>query len=115
MTTLSIDAIPFDFDKGNRRLLKKLLRQLGAEALTLYRLGLAVKNKDYALATPDLMMVLAALGYVANPLDVVPDFVPVAGLGDDALVVAAVVAKLGYELICFRSWERRHHNGRYDG
>lgn len=36
-------------------------------------------------------LLLAAIGYIALPLDLVPDFIPVAGQLDDAILVAAVL------------------------
>lgn len=48
-------------------------------------------------------MVVAVLGYLALPFDVVPDFIPVAGQLDDALVVAltlrAILRGAGPEMI----------------
>jgi uncharacterized membrane protein YkvA (DUF1232 family) len=40
------------------------------------------------------LLLLALLGYLALPFDLVPDFVPVAGQLDDALVVALVLRSL---------------------
>jgi uncharacterized membrane protein YkvA (DUF1232 family) len=48
-------------------------------------------------------VVIALLGYLALPIDVVPDFIPVAGQLDDAVVVAlalrAILRAGGVELI----------------
>jgi uncharacterized membrane protein YkvA (DUF1232 family) len=48
-------------------------------------------------------LVVALLGYLALPFDVVPDFIPVAGQLDDAVVVAlvlrAILRRAGLELI----------------
>jgi uncharacterized membrane protein YkvA (DUF1232 family) len=40
------------------------------------------------------LLLLALLGYLALPFDLVPDFIPVAGQLDDALVVALVLRSL---------------------
>jgi uncharacterized membrane protein YkvA (DUF1232 family) len=40
------------------------------------------------------LLLLALLGYLASPLDLVPDFVPVAGQLDDAIVVGLVLRHL---------------------
>jgi uncharacterized membrane protein YkvA (DUF1232 family) len=40
------------------------------------------------------VLVIALVAYLASPIDVVPDFVPVAGQLDDAVLVAAVLALL---------------------
>ena len=37
------------------------------------------------------LLLLAVVGYLALPLDLVPDFIPVAGQVDDAIVVALVL------------------------
>src|SRR3954454_1717030 len=48
-------------------------------------------------------LVIALLGYLALPIDVVPDFIPVAGQLDDAVVVAlalrAILRAGGLEMI----------------
>jgi uncharacterized membrane protein YkvA (DUF1232 family) len=53
------------------------------------------------------------LGYLASPIDLVPDFVPVVGYADDAIVVAAtlrsVVRRCGEEAL------ERHWPGTPDG
>jgi len=45
-----------------------------------------------------------ALLYVLVPLDLVPDFIPVAGLVDDALVVAAALSMIGQDLKDYEDW-----------
>lgn len=47
-----------------------------------------------------------ALLYVLNPLDVVPDALPVLGLLDDAAVVSACLVLLEQDLYDYRTWRR---------
>ena len=48
--------------------------------------------------------ITAALIYLISPLDVVPDCIPLAGLVDDALVLAAVFALSRRDLDAYSKW-----------
>lgn len=48
--------------------------------------------------------IVAALLYVLNPFDLVPDFIPFVGLVDDALVVSACLSMIKKDLIAFEEW-----------
>lgn len=56
---------------------------------------LAGRYKEFSRSA--LTLALAALLYVASPLDIVPDFIPT-GLLDDATIVAWAIAQLTEEL-----------------
>jgi uncharacterized membrane protein YkvA (DUF1232 family) len=53
-----------------------------------------------------LVTIVAAILYLISPLDVIPDFIPVAGYADDAAVIAWVLNSLAEELKGFKSWEQ---------
>ena len=40
------------------------------------------------------MIIVGALSYLIFPIDLIPDFIPVVGLADDASVIAAAVYKV---------------------
>lgn len=42
----------------------------------------------------DKAIIIGALGYLISPLDVVPDAIPIAGLGDDLAVLIFVLQKV---------------------
>ena len=42
----------------------------------------------------DKAMIIGALGYLISPLDVIPDAIPIAGLGDDLAVLLFVLKKV---------------------
>lgn len=50
--------------------------------------------RDHRLPRRHRLLVLALLAYLALPIDLVPDFVPVAGQLDDALAVLLVLRTL---------------------
>ncbi|MBP3826532.1 MAG: DUF1232 domain-containing protein [Prevotella sp.] len=46
----------------------------------------------------DKAIIIGALGYLISPLDVVPDAIPIAGLGDDLAVLIFVLQKVWGEV-----------------
>ncbi|MBP5278247.1 MAG: DUF1232 domain-containing protein [Prevotella sp.] len=46
----------------------------------------------------DKAIIIGALGYLISPLDVVPDAIPIAGLGDDMAVLIFVLQKVWGEV-----------------
>ena len=61
--------------------------RLVPDALSLF----ARLMRDPALSQPVKLLIAAALAYLTLPFDLVPDFIPVVGLLDDALMVALVL------------------------
>lgn len=49
--------------------------------------------------------IVAALLYVLSPIDLIPDFIPVVGYLDDALVVAACLAMIEQDLHTYKEWK----------
>jgi uncharacterized membrane protein YkvA (DUF1232 family) len=85
-----------------KRDIQTLLRLLRAYGEGRYR---QVSRKNLALAGLGLL-------YLASPLDVLPDFLPV-GFADDAAVIGFIVKKIRTELVAFEAWERAQ--GSQDG
>ena len=46
------------------------------------------------VSTKDKAIIIGALGYLISPLDVVPDAIPITGLGDDLAVLIYVLKKI---------------------
>ena len=46
------------------------------------------------ISKTDKAIIIAALGYMINPLDVIPDAIPIAGLTDDFAVLIYVLKKV---------------------
>ena len=59
--------------------------------------------RDVAMST--LLIMVAAVIYVVNPLDLIPDWVPALGLLDDAFIVASALRKTRPALDDFMAWE----------
>ena len=52
-----------------------------------------------------LVAVVAAIVYFLDPLDLIPDFVPLLGFADDACVVLWVAHRVRRDLDAFLAWE----------
>lgn len=46
------------------------------------------------ISIKDKAVIIGALGYLISPLDVIPDAIPIAGLGDDLTVLVFVLGKI---------------------
>ena len=75
-------------DEGLFRKISKACRRVGIKA-TYYVLLLFYVVKDKKTPFADKMVILGALGYFIVPVDMIPDFIPLAGFTDD---IAALVA-----------------------
>ena len=93
------------FDKnGAMRLLVKLRKATrtkpkviaGATGAIVSSLGCLLSALENP-ATPTHMkaLIIGAIGYILLPLDLIPDFTPVIGYGDDLASAAGVVAAVG--------------------
>lgn len=77
------------------------------DLLLMVRLVKAYANGAYTgFSVQKLVTIVAAILYLISPLDVIPDFIPVAGSADDAAVTAWVLNSIAEELKDFKSWEQ---------
>ncbi len=73
---------------------------------TMLRLIRAYYQGDYhTLDESTLVVIIAAVIYVVNPLDVIPDALPAIGFLDDATVLALAVRRTRQTLDDFMTWE----------
>ncbi len=70
---------------------------------TMFELLRAVARGSYRLRKETLILVAGAVLYFVIPIDVIPDFIPVAGFLDDAAVIAWVVKTCKTEIDLFRA------------
>jgi uncharacterized membrane protein YkvA (DUF1232 family) len=57
-----------------------------------------------------MLIVVAAIIYFVNPIDLLPDLIPVAGLTDDFAILVWVYNSLQAEIDKFISWEQSQVN-----
>ena len=73
---------------------------------TMLRLVRAYERDEYKQVSTDaLMWIVAALNYLVNPVDLIPDMTPLIGFVDDAIVIEFVADKTRQTLDDFMIWE----------
>jgi len=73
---------------------------------TMLRLIRAFERGEYKqVPADDLMWIVAALNYLIDPFDLIPDSTPFLGYVDDAIVVGFVAEKVRQTLDDFMIWE----------
>ncbi len=63
-----------------------------------------LRDDGWALGEEDRKRVLAALVYFADPIDVIPDSVPVLGYFDDAIMIELCVRELKHEIDAYEDF-----------
>ena len=58
-----------------------------------------------------LLVIIAAVIYFVNPIDLIPDLVPVLGLSDDFAVLVWVYNTVSSEVDKFTAWEKSRISG----
>lgn len=90
----AVDAEVLDSQVVDEAVLLRLLRRAGRivarPALECLELLL-----DPATPAPARLTVLAALTYLLVPVDLIPDFLPVAGFSDDLVAITALLGTCG--------------------
>lgn len=80
-----------------------------ATAKIMFSLLRDYKNGTYrAVPWYTIAAIVMALLYVLSPIDLIPDFIPVIGLVDDALVVAACLAMISGDLDTYVDWKKNN-------
>jgi uncharacterized membrane protein YkvA (DUF1232 family) len=85
---------------------KEPFKENWAYIQTMLRLIRAHDRGEYAQVPNDaLLWIIAALNYLVDPFDLIPDKTPFLGFVDDAAVVEFVVARTRQTLDDFMTWE----------
>ena len=78
-----------DFVEKISKIAKRAGSKLVCAALILY-----YTLQSDKISVKDKAIIIGALGYLVSPLDVIPDAIPIAGLGDDLAVLIYVLNKV---------------------
>ena len=67
-----------------------------------------IKGDYKNISARSIISVVAALIYFVNPLDFIPDFIPIIGQLDDIFVLGYLIKTLNKDIERFLVWEREH-------
>lgn len=68
-----------------------------------------VKNNfagNFSISAINVSIIIGTLLYIISPVDIIPDFIPVMGLTDDAAILTACLATLKKEIKRYQEWEK---------
>jgi len=87
---------------------KTPFKELWAYLQAMLRLIRAYYRGDYRqISVANLIIIIAAIIYVLDPWDLIPDWIPGIGFVDDATVLAFAVQKTRETLDNFTTWETK--------
>lgn len=69
-----------------------------------------IKGNYKRIPYKTVVLTAGALIYLANPIDAVPDTVPVAGYMDDAAVISCVLKAVEDDIEEYKVWQRTEHS-----
>lgn len=82
------------------------LADLWSSLTALFRLLQAYIRHEYTdIPWGSIVMVVVAIIYFVSPIDLIPDWLPIAGYVDDAAVIAFVIRQIRVDLDNFLKWE----------
>jgi uncharacterized membrane protein YkvA (DUF1232 family) len=89
-----------DFTKADSALVKDKFFTLG-------RLLRAYARGEYrTVPWKSIVLIVAAILYFINPIDVIPDLLPIIGLSDDFAVLFMIYKSIGADIDRFLEWEK---------
>ncbi|MCY7352368.1 MAG: DUF1232 domain-containing protein [Cytophagaceae bacterium] len=59
-----------------------------------------------AIPWQSLVSIVGVLIYIVNPIDLIPDFLPLIGLADDVALTLWLFRSLGKDIAAFEAWEK---------
>ena len=84
-----------------------VLRSAWTDFWTLWRFIRAWRDGTYRdVPWKSIVVAVAGIFYFLDPIDIIPDFIPVIGYLDDSVVLAFVARTIHSDLEKFRQWEK---------
>ena len=101
-----------DATKKSRSIPRGPFAETWAYLMAMFRLLRAYYTGAYReIPWQSLVLIIIAVIYFVSPIDLIPDWIPIIGLMDDAFVVGLVLKSVKDDLDAFMEWETSNNNG----
>lgn len=92
----------FDLISGKKKFL-----DIKDDAIILFKLAKdSLKGNYKGLGKKNLVLIIAGIIYLVNPIDLIPDFLLGFGFADDLAILTYVISKLEEEIVSYRNWSK---------
>lgn len=100
-----IEGLLRDFEE-KLKLIPKIGNRAADIAVMLSMIRAYVKKQYTDVPVGTILLSIAALIYVVNPMDLIPDYILGVGFVDDAAALAAVLQAIHMDLNKYKQWQR---------
>jgi uncharacterized membrane protein YkvA (DUF1232 family) len=86
---------------------KSSIKDIKKDLLLLVRLIKRWSKGEYKdVSKKTILSIIATLLYFVNPIDMIPDILPIIGFADDTAILLYILNLVGHEIDSFKEWER---------
>jgi uncharacterized membrane protein YkvA (DUF1232 family) len=86
---------------------KSSIKDIRKDLLLLVRLIKRWSKGEYKdVSKKTILSIIATLLYFVNPIDMIPDILPIIGFADDTAILLYILNLVGHEIDSFKEWER---------
>jgi uncharacterized membrane protein YkvA (DUF1232 family) len=73
-----------------------------------------IKGNYKGVDRKNILLMVAGILYFLNPLDLIPDIIPILGFGDDAAVLIFIFGKVKVEIVKYKEWKSKNSELQYE-
>jgi len=93
------------FNKANAN--KKNIKEAFAQLKMFIGMVTEFFKKNFPMSNKELLMLISGIVYFVSPIDIIPDFIPVAGLLDDVGVLAFIAKQLSDVMTRYKEMDQQ--------
>lgn len=107
VTDKDVEDVLRNRGKAEKKMHAGVLQEYWEDVQTFFQMLGDYWNGSYrAVPFGTIAAIVGALAYLICPIDVIPDFIPVFGLVDDAAVIAICLKLVLTDIAAYRAWKQ---------